>query len=661
MKNSISGFQSEVADDQLLPTLTRHARESRWKNLLSLYMQLMAHFEIKLAAPTVEFKVPLLNLIADKDTGAETEKAIVQMNALVLGAYVHFPEGLAQFRKLTEEDENRLSADMEDVGAHHPVSVRENTYTQHEQYYYLRLHYYEQSKTLKEDINSNQDMLQDTQQELHLLQADLSKALTDKEQSALKLEEAYQQNEEDKKDFIKLEAEIVRLEANYGKLQKDFESQEELYLATAKVLEKCRAHGKDLGLKMEELECSWREEIRLLDHEKVKTRDYEKIIEQNREEYSLLEAVNQEVEMKVKGMEEEINTLTRRAEPAKLTDQQYEEIRIQLDTKDQEIQLLMDKLQDTRHELDDVLTTIRRYMEDLEAKNAEIQALQQQIQTDSTALDQPSLALEFESILTADMSIPLSKWRHQASGLQRRLTRVHEIAEHKHTIVYSDYKDLHSRYLQMDESIRTLEEQLEANQTEIENRNAKLVSLQLRHNILQTNYQTTLQHLQSSENTSKAQVEELKLQRTMFNDHHFNHKALQTEHQITLQSLKLLENKIVLWEIEKLKMAQTISTLQAQTQTLEAKAKALREKLTDARQSLKKAEIQWTEKGELQQCTFNELQLQLEASATEVKLLKNQLTEAQDAEKRKADNDLVVMSAVHALGMREEQRKNKSS
>jgi hypothetical protein len=69
-------------------------------------MQLMAHFEIKVTAPTVEFKVPLLNLIGDKDTGAKTEKAIVQMNALVLGAYIHFPEGLAQFRKLTEEDEN---------------------------------------------------------------------------------------------------------------------------------------------------------------------------------------------------------------------------------------------------------------------------------------------------------------------------------------------------------------------------------------------------------------------------------------------------------------------------------------------------------------------------------------------------------------------------
>jgi hypothetical protein len=60
-------------------------------------MQLMAHFEIKLAAPTVEFKVPLLNLIANKDTGAEPKKAIVRMNALVLGAYIYFPEGLAQF------------------------------------------------------------------------------------------------------------------------------------------------------------------------------------------------------------------------------------------------------------------------------------------------------------------------------------------------------------------------------------------------------------------------------------------------------------------------------------------------------------------------------------------------------------------------------------
>ncbi|KAJ7232115.1 hypothetical protein C8J57DRAFT_1250768 [Mycena rebaudengoi] len=240
------------------------------------------------------------------------EKAIVQMNALVPGAYIHFLEGLAQLRKLTEEDENQLSADMEDVGAHHLVSVGGHLQSyRHEQYYYLRFHYYKQSETLKEDINLSQNMLQDTQQELHLLQADLLKALTDKEQSVLKLEEAYQQNEEDKKDFIKLKAEIIRL----------------------------------------------------LDHKKVKTHDYGKIIEQNREEYSQLEAVNQEVEMKVKGMDEEINTLTRIVGPPKLTDQPYKEIRIQLDTKDKEIQLLMDKLQDTSHKLNDVLTTIKSYME----------------------------------------------------------------------------------------------------------------------------------------------------------------------------------------------------------------------------------------------------------------------------------------------------------
>ncbi|KAJ7261221.1 hypothetical protein C8J57DRAFT_1232766 [Mycena rebaudengoi] len=105
-------------------------------------------------------------------------------------------------------------------------------------------------------------------------------------------------------------------------------------------------------------------------------------------------------------------------------------------------------------------------------------------------------------------------------------------------------------------------EQLEVNQTEFENRNAKLDNLQLMYNILQINYQTTLQHLQKYK---QAQVEALKLQRTLLDDHHLNHKALQTEHQIPLQKL------LILWEIEKLKMAQT----------LEAKAKALRAQTLD--------------------------------------------------------------------------------
>ncbi|KAJ7280456.1 hypothetical protein C8J57DRAFT_1220924 [Mycena rebaudengoi] len=163
---------------------------SIWFKLLSqfLYMQLMAHFEIKLAAPTVEFKVPLLNLIADKDTGAEPEKAIVQMNALVLGAYIYF-QGLAQFQKLTEEDENRLSADMEDVGAHHPVSVQEDTYT------YYRGH----SRRISTQVKICCKILNKS----CIFSKWICQKLTDKEQLALKLEEVYQQNEEDKKGFHK--------------------------------------------------------------------------------------------------------------------------------------------------------------------------------------------------------------------------------------------------------------------------------------------------------------------------------------------------------------------------------------------------------------------------------------------------------------------------
>ncbi|KAJ7233373.1 hypothetical protein C8J57DRAFT_1250026 [Mycena rebaudengoi] len=108
-------------------------------------------------------------------------------------------------------------------------------------------------------------------------------------------------------------------------------------------------------------------------------------------------------------------------------------------------------------------------------------------------------------------------------------------AEHKHTIVDSDYEELHSRYLQMDESIQNSLRPLKQN---LKTGMHKFDNLQLMHNIPQIHYQTALQHLQSSKNTSKAQVEELKPQRTLLDDHHLNHKALQTEHQITLQTLK---------------------------------------------------------------------------------------------------------------------------
>ncbi|KAJ7234098.1 hypothetical protein C8J57DRAFT_1249475 [Mycena rebaudengoi] len=85
--------------------------------------------------------------------------------------------------------------------------------------------------------------------------------------------------------------------------------------------------------------------------------------------------------------------------------------------------------------------------------------------------------------------------------------------------------------------------------------NAKLDNLQLMHNILQINYQTTLQHLQKYK---QAQVEIVGEQNSLMGD----------------------------------RETEDGSDTGSQSQSIAS---------TDTRQSLKKAEIQWTEKGELQQ------------------------------------------------------------
>lgn len=120
---------SPVPNDQLSLAKSRLARDGRWQNLTSLYQQLMFHFETCIATPTVNFKVPLLEFIADNDVGPHGQQAIVQMNALVLGVYVHL-NGLTTFRKLSEEDEDQLITDTEDVGAHQSLSVKTITHTE---------------------------------------------------------------------------------------------------------------------------------------------------------------------------------------------------------------------------------------------------------------------------------------------------------------------------------------------------------------------------------------------------------------------------------------------------------------------------------------------------------------------------------------------------
>ena len=125
-----SGFRPKIQPENLSSDKTRTARAGRWTNLVSLYQQIMLYFETHLAKPTVDFCVPDLNAIAQKDTDAATMQALIYMNALVLRVYTHSTEGLMQFRKLSEAEESILEQDIISVGANAPVSVKKNYYTE---------------------------------------------------------------------------------------------------------------------------------------------------------------------------------------------------------------------------------------------------------------------------------------------------------------------------------------------------------------------------------------------------------------------------------------------------------------------------------------------------------------------------------------------------
>lgn len=147
----------------------------------------MLHFETYIAQPTVDFCVPDLDGIASMDRAEDTIRAIVQMNALVLGVYTHFPEGLAQFRKLSEADETTLEGDMLAIGAGVKASINKNTYTGYnltnictqltdvvfflysrdEHYYYLRLNYFHRIEQLQKLTEELKNELEDTQVELN--------------------------------------------------------------------------------------------------------------------------------------------------------------------------------------------------------------------------------------------------------------------------------------------------------------------------------------------------------------------------------------------------------------------------------------------------------------------------------------------------------------
>ncbi|KAJ7612421.1 hypothetical protein B0H17DRAFT_1153364 [Mycena rosella] len=125
----------------------------------------MVHFETTYASSVVQIGVPNLAKIANRDEDIMAKAAIVQMNALVLGVY---------FRRLSEDDEKQLEADMLAIGAGKPASVNrgKDVLPIDDQYYYLRWHYYEHITGLQDDINKLKTGLEESQEELGRIQAE---------------------------------------------------------------------------------------------------------------------------------------------------------------------------------------------------------------------------------------------------------------------------------------------------------------------------------------------------------------------------------------------------------------------------------------------------------------------------------------------------------
>ncbi|KAJ7223782.1 hypothetical protein C8J57DRAFT_1253347 [Mycena rebaudengoi] len=222
--------------------LTDPTAESNWENLYdgSIWFKVLSNCgfvspvpneQLSLAktrlARDVNFKVPLLEFIADNDVGPHGQQAIVQMNALVLGVYVHL-NGLTTFRKLSEEDEDQLITDTEDVGAHQSLSHTE---------------------TLQQELVKAQDKFQEAQ-------TDLAAALADQEQSGLELDAEHRLNEVGRRELVAVEEEIprTRLENDYDTLQNTHKLLDERYTVTARLLETSRVQGRDFILQVETLE-----------------------------------------------------------------------------------------------------------------------------------------------------------------------------------------------------------------------------------------------------------------------------------------------------------------------------------------------------------------------------------------------------------------------
>ncbi|KAF8139108.1 hypothetical protein K438DRAFT_2119108 [Mycena galopus ATCC 62051] len=280
LSSKLRGFVSKIPTKELSSDRTRQARTGRWENLTSLYRQMMFHYENNLVKPTVEFCVPDLVAIAQKDTDNNGIQAIVWMNALILGVYTHSPDGLTQFRRLTEADESTLESDMIYVGAGAPASLNKNDYTEYvlfhvqahilviqhqfreEHYYYLRSQYYGYITQLQHDAEDAKVSLEMVQGELENIRESFTNNQLKTELQERKLQAQIVQITEEQEEC---NTKIANFEAQQDDEQLKYDQLHDKYLVTAMLLKNMDLTSKTSNQKLVELEAELDKQKELLD------------------------------------------------------------------------------------------------------------------------------------------------------------------------------------------------------------------------------------------------------------------------------------------------------------------------------------------------------------------------------------------------------------
>ncbi|KAJ7185942.1 hypothetical protein C8R46DRAFT_1025867 [Mycena filopes] len=649
----------------------------------------MHHFETSLAKPTVKFCVPDLELIANQDIDLPGLQAIVEMNALVLGVYTHFPNGLAQFRKLTEEDEGVLEADMLQAGAGTPVSVSRPSYVdENEQYYYLRRHYFLHVTRLEASLVDSKQQLEGTQE-----------TLTDT-----------------KELLIQAEFALHQAQGEWQKQTVQYEEEHELDLTKMQVLPFCDYHQvtalvlKKLKKQHEELrEAFDQKDEELQEQQKLSSERDEQLL-QKETELNAARNVVAEIHDQGKHHEDQIQEFNSNFETLRL-DHNALELRYQANLNVQEefredvrqrnetIQALQEDLKKSHNELEKALQDIEQQQESQEAMHTQIEELQAELASVSIAASPSSFAaeatiselrkelsslhvvLEAKEDIISQTVVTIAIFGGNASSLREKCT---DLAQQVNCIADLNV-ELQGANAQLESNLsrirRTISEYeqrtVQGNQHRIE-LEAKIAHLD------QTT--TTLQARNSSTNQALEQIEnEWSAQKALYN------KALESQNQLQIQlnsqetreeaQQELYENKLDTREIREISEKYDasilqIASLQDEKADVEKQISILEDKYTKVRDTLKKANIQHSndEKAlkelhdrshahtivvEEELDKMKQELLDLKVRSSDFNHSKMYLTLPKNANEIRDQNDLVVMSAAHAMGMREEQLRKK--